>query len=484
MFPERLGMIRHADRGSAIAAGLLLVILVLGPLLFGGVLPRERLVLTVAANLALIVLLLSRRDPRILKVAARPALALAAVGFYGLLQSLPWPRFLVVALAPRMAEVWEHGGALLRAESPPAVPMSLAPTVSRETALLWLSLAACLLVATELGKSRPWRRVLALTLFAVAAFEIAYGADNWFRGANQIWGIEVLGDPSRLRGTFVNPNHFAFFMALPICVCFAWLWWGMRRARYVEQIEHRLLYLTLPGLIFLMFFVGLAFSGSRGGLISALLALAFQTFLLTLLYRRWQMALLGLATMALGLGGIAFFGLQQGLGRFLETSAYEVAWNDRLRVYAASFDLWRDFPWTGTGLGTFRQAFPMVQPADLEKTWSHAHSDLLELLITTGLIGWPIMLWGLFHLVRRLWIVVQDGRRSEDRAMALAALGSLVASLAHSVIDFGLTMPANAFALTLLCGLGCGAPVEPRLENELTRRAPSQERASHPPPEL
>jgi len=70
--------------------------------------------------------------------------------------------------------------------------------------------------------------------------------------------------------------------------------------------------------------------------------------------------------------------------------------------------------------------------------------------------------------VRRLWHLLRYGRRSEDRAMVLAAWGAVAGVLAHASIDFGLTLPANAFLVAVVLGLACG----------VASRAPS---APHPP---
>ena len=115
------------------------------------------------------------------------------------------------------------------------------------------------------------------------------------------------------------------------------------------------------------------------------------------------MAAIGVAGVALGLGGLAVFGLRQGLARWAATSAYDVTWSSRFQVYEACWDLWRVAPWTGTGLGTFRQAFPLVQPAELGGSWKHAHSDPLELLATAGIVAVPLVAWGLAVLCRQLW---------------------------------------------------------------------------------
>lgn len=451
-------MIRQLpDPGTLAAAFLLLLVVTFAPLPFGSVLPRERLTIEIAGFSALACLVVRRRDLAGGSAAARPALALAGVGVFGLLQSLPWPTSLASLLTPRAAASWAASKDLLGEAAGGWTPLTLSPPVSRSVALLWLAAAATLAAASAVAPERRLRRLLAVGFLAVTVFEIAYGADKWFGGSPEIWGRTHAGEFERLRGTFVNPDHFALFLVVALAAVFAWVWWSMRRALWTPlALERRLLHIALPWFVFIMLFVGLAFTGSRAGLVGGLIALAAQGLVLAWRKGRWQAGLLGLAALGLGLASLVFFGWQRGMSRWLATSAYEITWNKRFEVYRASLELVRESPWTGTGLGTFRQAFPWVQPAGLELSWYHAHSDLLELLVTTGLVGPAVAVWGLAALVPRLTHGLRHGRRSEDRAVALAAIGALAGALAHSSVDFGLTLPANAFVLATLVGLGCG----------------------------
>jgi O-antigen ligase len=121
--------------------------------------------------------------------------------------------------------------------------------------------------------------------------------------------------------------------------------------------------------------------------------------------------------------------------------------------------LWRLFPATGSGLGTFRDAFPLVQPPDLPGTYWHPHSDLLEVLSTAGIAGAVLLLAGLAALLFRLVKVLAAGSRSEDRAAALAALGALISLAFHESFEFGLTMPGNAVTFAVLLGAAAAARV-------------------------
>ena len=125
---------------------------------------------------------------------------------------------------------------------------------------------------------------------------------------------------------------------------------------------------------------------------------------------------------------------------------------ERGEAGGATFDLFHRFPLVGSGLGSFQAAFPLVQPPTIPGFWRHAHADWVEFLATTGILGAALLGTGLFFYGKRLRQVVLHGERSEGRAAGLAALGALVAVAIHSCADFGLTIPANAFALAVVAG--------------------------------
>jgi O-antigen ligase len=235
-------------------------------------------------------------------------------------------------------------------------------------------------------------------------------------------------------------------------------------------------------MLWLALFAAIAFTGSRAGLAAAVAATVAQGLVAAMRSRRWRLAAAGLGLSLLGLAGVAVLGLQQGLGRWLATTSYDVSWAARWGVYAATVDLWRLFPWTGTGMATFRDAFPLVAPASVGGGWWHAHNDWLEALATLGVPGAVLLLAGLAGLAWRLSRILGGSARSEDRGAAIAGCGALIAASVHSALDFGLTIPANALALTLLVGAAAGAPARrPAAEEERRRRLDSP-RAGPPPP--
>jgi O-antigen ligase len=273
-----------------------------------------------------------------------------------------------------------------------------------------------------------------------------------------IWQVDVGSAARRLRGTFVNPNHFALALELALAVSFALLWWGIRRARREVSPERRLALVALPALLWVTLFSGLVFSGSRAGLAGAIVATAVQGLVLAASRRRWRFAPLGLGLAAAGILLAIAIGARQEQARALSASAQDVSLHARLEAWKATLDLWLLFPVSGAGLGAFADAFPLVQPATLDGHWSHAHNDALEILALTGPPGVVLGALAVFAvargLVRRLRA---EGQRSESRAAVLAGLGALVAAGVHEMFDFGLTLPANAVTLAVICGAALAA---------------------------
>jgi putative inorganic carbon (hco3(-)) transporter len=478
-------IIRHPE---LLPTALLAAALAWAPWPFGSVVPWAEALLVTAVCAALAAAALALRDLTPLRRAAPPVVALLAIALLGALQSLAWPPSLLAALSPAHARLaadaegaLDPGPAPDRAQAlapegeeaaPPRpeapAPATVAPSSSRRGAVSFAMAAAALAAAAAAGRRRTGRRILGGALLAAAAAQVLFGAPRWLGSSSVLWGVDV-GSGGRLRGSFVNPNHFAVFLEIALAVAFAWTWWGWRRVSREASPERRVLLTAVPALVWLTLFLGLAFSGSRAGLLAGVAGVAVQGALLGLsgrrrdrgrLLPRWALPVAGaLVAAAGGVGLVAVVGFDRGLGRLVSTSPYDLGWDVRVDVYRATLELWGLFPWLGSGLATFAEAFPLFQSGQHEAVglfWRHAHNDWIELLATTGVAGAGLFLAGLAVAVVRLARGLRRGLRSEDRAAALAALGALAAVGVHELADFGLTMPANALALSVVVGAALG----------------------------
>lgn len=440
---------------------LLALTLAWAPMPFASVGPGASALLALAVSGALL-LAAPEVDGRRLRTVAGPGAALLGLAAWGALQALSLPAAWAAALAAERVRWWEAANGALAAASegtePLRVSLSLTPDRTLTVALWLCVLAAALVTAAVVGADRRRRRWLVAALAAAQLFELVYGARHLMAGATEIWGAEAPTAAARLRGTFINPNHFAGYLEIGLAVVFAWIWVAFRHTRFETSREARVLACLPPIVVWLALFVGLAFTRSRAGLVAGLVAVALQGLLVAIVTRRWKLAPIGLLAAAAGVAVVATFGLRQGFGRLLGSEATAgVAWEARLELYRATVELWSRTPVAGTGLGSFADVFPSVQPREVVGTFLHAHSDPLELLLTAGIVGALIAIFGLWSLLVRLSRVLTRSRRSEDRAAALAALGALVAMAVHESFDFVLTNPANALTLAVLCGAAATA---------------------------
>lgn len=431
---------------------LLALLLLWAPLPFGSVTPMGvaiavTLVAVLAAGVA------SRGQAPTVRGVRGVLVGLAGLGLLGMLQaSRLVGRLLALAGVSPAAHVPEH----LASVAPPT--LSLAPALSRQAAVGWWALALLFVSAMALGRQRRAKPWLLAAAVVAAAFQALYGWRQWRAAPYEILGREVPGPP-RLRGTFVNADHLAVLFEIVMAICIAWGWWAWRRSRREPRLLYRLTWLVPPVVCWLASAAALVGTGSRAALAAVVIGCIVQAALVFGPRRRWLVPVGLLVAVAAAATLLVSRGPSPGLGRQLSRPAYEVLHSSRFVVWGPAFSLWRGSPWIGTGLGTFEEGFPRVQPVELRRErWGRAHNDPLELLVTGGMVGVGLLGLALVSLIRRLWRVYRLGGRHSARAAALAALAALPAVVLHEGVDFGLTIPANALLLTVLVAVGAAGP--------------------------
>lgn len=192
-------------------------------------------------------------------------------------------------------------------------------------------------------------------------------------------------------------------------------------------------------------------SGSRAGTAStfvALLIIFVITFRGTLSRqtRRW---------LAFGGTGFVVFMIYQvfetGVGERLQSEG--AAGGGRANGFFSVLHMISEFPWLGTGLGTFRWGFPAYRSEGSGwGVWDKAHNVILEIAAEGGLVLAGLVLLAWVAAIGTLIFSVIQNRRPAP--LVLAALGvSTVASL-HSLVDFSMQIPG--YAVTVAAVLGSG----------------------------
>jgi putative inorganic carbon (HCO3(-)) transporter len=436
-------------------AAPLLALVVWAPLPFGSVTPGASAAL-VALGLATGALaLMSERHLAIPTASRRIALALLAVAALGAVQAVPWHAEIARWAFPLHAEQTALTDRILDRGKPSGVALTFSPGSTLRTAAVWMAAAASLAAAALLGRSRRMRRALLGLLLLAALFQLTFGIQQWRLGSTTIWGVEVPNQAVRMRGTFVNPNHLATYLLIVLPALFAALWWMLRRLRASRRRDRRAVLLLVVAGIWIALFAGLAFTGSRAGMLAGFGGFALQLALIARVGEQRRVFWGGVALLGLAVAYVGYSSFEAGFGRLTRLTEQG---GFRLEAMADTWRLFLKYPWTGVGLGAFRAAFPLIHPVGEEGTWWHAHNDWLELAATTGVVGLAIVGYGLFWLVRGLARSWREGERSEDRAAALAAIGACVAVGLQELLEFGLTQPANSFTLAVVCGAALAVP--------------------------
>jgi O-antigen ligase len=370
---------------------------------------------------------------------------------------LPWPG--IVLLFAVLAVEWRE----------------VRPAASPARAELFLVAAAvcAFFIAARVTQTAAMRRLLCGGVLALCLFEALYGLAQYLTGWQQIGTYQKIEYTLMATGTYINPNHFAGLLEMALPLTFAWSLWGFERfaaAKRPDRLrDSRWPILAAlvsgeiaPAFAFFLFVTlvlaaALLFSRSRMGIFSAFIGLGAVAAgwisnrgKLRVASSRTAGTILLLLVFAGVLAAGAWIGIAPVLARFRDTE------NDlpsRVALWKDTILLIRAHPVWGTGPGSFEDAYTLVQTAHLEKRTDHAHNDYLEFAEEWGIPGAALLFvligWGLTRGVREFW----RGCPSDECMLLLGCCGSVLALLVHSIADFNLHIPANAFLFAGLLGL-------------------------------
>lgn len=372
--------------------------------------------------------------------------------------------------------------------------LSFEPEVTRAILLKGLAYAAIFLLVALYPFGAPGeprseehfcRAVLAMVL--VTGFGIAFvGLVNWATWNGKIlwffvpldWGKPEFG-MLRASGPFVDPDHFANYLALifPFALAGVLFRTDLVSRRWATPIR--------VGSVILAFIIvcALILSLSRGGWAATAfgVALLIVMFFLQSEERRAVFArhsnarnLKWAAVGAIGLFVLAllFVGPQ---GRNLSAArlspgAGRLTVSERTVLWHGSLAMTREFPLFGVGLGAWGEMFTRYAPRPWSRFFFYreAHNDYLQFLADAGLLAMLVLLWLAWRILRPIAVGlrVADARKWPLMAAVLAAAGGMAL---HETVDFNLQVPSNALLLAILLGLGLRVATPPRPGDEIRR---------------
>ncbi len=388
---------------------------------------------------------------------------LSAVAAWMLLALVPLPPAIVSLLSPQSARWTMAARALTGADRGDWLPLSVAPPATFERLLFVLPAMAMFLAAREMTTWWTGRRVwiAVAPVVAVAVLEASLGLAQFNTTAD---GSSVARAVS---GTYVNRNHYAGLleMGFPLALTWALAVWTRsdgtpqgrnRYARRGTPVRPLGLALGAGALIFTAgcLLAGVIASLSRMGFLATLAAVATVALGWLLLRRKerrsspWMWVL----PLVLPLAVVLLVSTNAMVLRFVDTpGAGDITTDGRVQIWREAWQLFRAFPLTGAGLGTFEHALYPFRRAMPTNAVEYAHNDYLQLLTELGTIGFALT------MALALWIVRRSlGAFREDAQhpwLGMGVLASLLAIGLHSLVDFNLYIPANALALAWLAGV-------------------------------
>lgn len=374
-------------------------------------------------------------------------LFLLALLALGLVQFLPLPPALWQLLPGRqvVADGFTLAGAPL-----PWLAYSLDPWGSLQSLIWWIPPLAILV--SMRAKLSPESRQVIWAVLGLAYVSVVMAAIQSFGDGGYLYAITNKGNGV---GLFANSNHFGSFMLITIALAGGqWIHDRPRgSAGQVRLVQHYFLAALLVPLI-----VGVFLSQS---LACALLlvpllggiALAARPDITI----RWPLVCILGAIIAVGMVWL----LSSGLAANDLMSKSETAGISRGEFLVNGIEMVRNFGPFGSGLGTFREIYPWYEDgAKIGTTYvNHAHNDLLELVIETGLIGLAVLALFLRWFLGRSWTIWNTARA--DHPVALTATLAIGVILLHSLVDYPMRTAAISGLIALCCIFAARAP-DPR----------------------
>ncbi|MFQ5599774.1 MAG: O-antigen ligase family protein, partial [Candidatus Krumholzibacteriia bacterium] len=77
--------------------------------------------------------------------------------------------------------------------------------------------------------------------------------------------------------------------------------------------------------------------------------------------------------------------------------------SDRLQLWRAAVQIWRDHPWTGVGLGDLQRVYRQYAPPEVERIHGHMHNNWMHVLATMGTLGILAFAWLMVSMGRLVW---------------------------------------------------------------------------------
>ncbi|HSA80590.1 MAG TPA: O-antigen ligase family protein [Geminicoccaceae bacterium] len=353
--------------------------------------------------------------------------------------------------------------------------ITIDPHASGTAAMRLLTYGGVFWLAFQHGRSVAFARVLIKALAAAGLGYAAYGLYIYASGLELVLWLPRPCCRGDLTSTFVNRNHYAPYAGIGLLCALGLILTtlprdtsALGRAGARPSPLATLARSWWRALAAALLAMAVVLSHSRGGLLATVLGLT--TLMLTL----GAVGVAGRRTLqvcavlvALGVGATMYLVDQRTIHRFDDLLddlqvAGQVADEApgalrphhlrRLDVYERVWQALAVAPLTGTGFGTFADAFRWHQGA-VGGVFDYAHNSYLEAAMELGVPVACALLAAVGGAVGRCLQGLRERRR--HRLYPALAIAAAVLLGSHALFDFSVQIPAVAITFAALLGTGC-----------------------------
>lgn len=239
----------------------------------------------------------------------------------------------------------------------------------------------------------------------------------------------------RIFSTFGNPIFFAAFLVVTIPIAVF---------KLIQERESS--YKVLWFFILISYLIALYFTKTRAGWIAFIVSIIVFIFLS--LDSKIKKLLLILILIIFG-----FLFTLKTKNVWMRQQGHLLIWRDSLRMLL-------DKPVLGVGLGSFHISFPDYASDELKKIWpqsqnivNDAHSEFVQILAETGIVGFGIFLWILFSVFHQAHQFYKQHHDREEFLIYTALFSSAVGLLVQNLFSVDMRFTISSFYLFAVFGI-------------------------------
>jgi len=231
----------------------------------------------------------------------------------------------------------------------------------------------------------------------------------------------------RVFSTFALPSSFAGYLALvtPLGI-------GLFISR--SSLQEKI----LLGIVVLTMLWALILTFSWGGILALVLALLSISLILSK-KTRWFIPLVLILLLLLSIG-------------FFHSEALHNKMTLRLYNWRSALEIVRDYPFLGTGIGTFGIVYPGYKFPQANEV-QYAHNWYLQVASEMGILGLGALFWLLITFIKEGIKTLRFEKKKSQRVVLAGLLAGGFAFLFHNLIDMDAYVPEIALLWWAVVGL-------------------------------